>query len=110
MLAFHASISSYSRSLNESGGHGRRRGRLRPLTLARPKPMLPVVNRPVLGHILCLLKRHGLTDVVITLQYITARIGLLWRWHFLGHEYQSVIEESPLNTGDAQKRRTPTGP
>ncbi len=29
-----------------AGGEG---SRLRPLTLERPKPMLPVVNRPVLG-------------------------------------------------------------
>jgi len=38
------------------------------------KPMLPVVNRPVLGHILYLLKQHGIVDVVMTLQYLAAQI------------------------------------
>ena len=54
-----------------AGGEG---SRLRPLTLARPKPMLPVVNRPVLGHILYLLKQHDITDVVMTVQYLAAQI------------------------------------
>jgi mannose-1-phosphate guanylyltransferase/phosphomannomutase len=54
-----------------AGGEG---SRLRPLTLDRPKPMLSVVNRPLLGHILHLLKQHGITDVVITLQYLPAQI------------------------------------
>ncbi|MHB1317343.1 MAG: nucleotidyltransferase family protein, partial [Anaerolineae bacterium] len=50
-----------------AGGAG---SRLRPLTVNRPKPMVPIVNRPVIGHILDLLKRHGITDVVITLQFM----------------------------------------
>jgi mannose-1-phosphate guanylyltransferase/phosphomannomutase len=47
-----------------AGGEG---SRLRPLTVRRPKPMVPIVNRPVIEHILLLLKRHGITeaDVVI---------------------------------------------
>jgi mannose-1-phosphate guanylyltransferase/phosphomannomutase len=54
-----------------AGGEG---SRLRPLTLERPKPMLPVVNRPVLGHILYLLNQHGIEEVVITVQYLAAQI------------------------------------
>ena len=38
-----------------AGGEG---SRLRPLTVGRPKPMVPVVNKPVMQHILELLKRH----------------------------------------------------
>ena len=33
--------------------------RLRPLTYGVPKPMVPVANRPVMEHILLLLRRHG---------------------------------------------------
>lgn len=49
-----------------AGGEGTR---LRPLTLNRPKPMLPLVNRTVVGHIIELLRRHRLGDLVFALQY-----------------------------------------
>jgi len=43
--------------------------RLRPITYTMPKPMVPVVNRPVMEHILLLLGRHGFTDVVANLHW-----------------------------------------
>lgn len=49
-----------------AGGEG---SRLRPLTINRPKPMVPIANRQVLGHILELLRRHNFTEAVATLQY-----------------------------------------
>jgi mannose-1-phosphate guanylyltransferase len=44
--------------------------RLRPVTDLVPKPMAPIVNRPALYHILRLLGRHGLTEVVINLHHL----------------------------------------
>jgi len=44
--------------------------RLDPLTRAIPKPMVPVVNRPVIEHIVCKLKKHGFTDIRINLHYL----------------------------------------
>jgi NDP-sugar pyrophosphorylase family protein len=41
--------------------------RLRPLTFAIPKPMVPVVNKPVLEHTLENLKHHGITDIALNL-------------------------------------------
>lgn len=41
--------------------------RLRPLTYEIPKPMVPVVNRPVLHHVLANLLRHGVKDVMVNL-------------------------------------------
>lgn len=49
-----------------AGGEGKR---LRPLTNSVPKPMLPVMNRPMLFYIMELLKKHGITDIGITLCY-----------------------------------------
>jgi mannose-1-phosphate guanylyltransferase/phosphomannomutase len=84
-----------------AGGEG---SRLRPLTLARPKPMLPVVNRPVLGHILYLLKQHGITDVVMTLQYLAAQIQDYYGdGKTLGMKIGYVVEESPLGTAGSVK-------
>ncbi len=49
-----------------AGGEG---SRLRPLTINRPKPMVPIANRPVMGHIVELLKRHRFSEILATLQY-----------------------------------------
>ncbi|MDQ1669812.1 MAG: mannose-phosphate guanylyltransferase / phosphomannomutase, partial [Actinomycetota bacterium] len=39
-----------------AGGEGTR---LRPMTVSMPKPLLPIVNKPIMEHVLRLLKRHG---------------------------------------------------
>lgn len=44
--------------------------RLRPLTDLVPKPMAPIANKPALHHILRLLYRHGLREVVINLHHL----------------------------------------
>ncbi|MGN1059665.1 MAG: sugar phosphate nucleotidyltransferase, partial [Clostridia bacterium] len=49
-----------------AGGEGRR---LRPLTDKLPKPMVPVMNRPMMSYLLRLLKRHGITEIGVTLGY-----------------------------------------
>lgn len=49
-----------------AGGFGTR---LRPLTCNVPKPMVPMVNRPMMLHIVDLLKQHGFTDVISLLFY-----------------------------------------
>jgi mannose-1-phosphate guanylyltransferase/mannose-1-phosphate guanylyltransferase/phosphomannomutase len=43
--------------------------RLRPLTYDAPKPMVPVANRPVMEHILLLLRRHGFEDLIANLHW-----------------------------------------
>lgn len=49
-----------------AGGFGTR---LRPLTCNTPKPMVPVMNKPMMHHIVSLLKSHGITDLISTLFY-----------------------------------------
>lgn len=79
-----------------AGGQGTR---LRPLTSNQPKPMVPVVNRPIMEHIVELLKRHGLKKIVVTLQFLPTVItnyfddGSSWEV-----EMSYVTEESPLGT------------
>jgi len=48
--------------------------RMRPLTLLRAKPVLPVLNRPLLHWTLELLARHGVTEVVINLHHLPGTI------------------------------------
>jgi len=79
-----------------AGGEG---SRLRPLTIRRPKPMVPVVDRPAIVHIIELLKRHGITEVVITLQYLAAVIQEhLGDGSTFGMKIHYTVEESPLGT------------
>ena len=43
--------------------------RLRPITYEMPKPMVPVLNKPVMEHILLLLARHGFTETIANLHW-----------------------------------------
>lgn len=49
-----------------AGGFGTR---IHPLTINLPKPMLPFFNRPIIQHIIELLKRHGITELVLLLYH-----------------------------------------
>jgi mannose-1-phosphate guanylyltransferase/phosphomannomutase len=48
--------------------------RLDPLTRNVPKPMVPIVNRPVMEHIVELLKRHGFNEIMVNLYYLGEQI------------------------------------
>ena len=50
--------------------------RLRPITFDRPKPMVPVLNRPVMEHILRLLAKHDFADVIDRPQLVGRRVWL----------------------------------
>ena len=84
-----------------AGGEG---SRLRPLTSGVPKPLVPVVGKPVMEHILRLLRKHGITDVVVTLQYLGSAI----RDYFgdgsdFGVDITYVVEDAPLGTAGSVK-------
>ncbi len=48
--------------------------RLDPLTRNVPKPMVPIVNQPVMEHIVRLLVKHGFTDIVANTHYLADQI------------------------------------
>ncbi|MFQ5887001.1 MAG: sugar phosphate nucleotidyltransferase, partial [Anaerolineae bacterium] len=78
--------------------------RLRPLTLGRPKPMVPMVNKPLLAHILDLLKRKGFTQVVMTLQSLSDVIqDYFGDGRELGMEFEYAVEQVPLGTAGGVK-------
>ena len=85
-----------------AGGEG---SRLRPLTINRPKPMVPIVNQPCLGHIFDLLKRHGIEDSFVTLQYLASVIQDSYGdGGSVGMRLRYSIEESPLGTGGSVRQ------
>jgi mannose-1-phosphate guanylyltransferase len=67
--------------------------RLRPLTYEIPKPMVPVLDRPVMAHIVELLARHGITDVIANLHWFPDTI----RGYF-GDAIEYRYEEELLGT------------
>jgi mannose-1-phosphate guanylyltransferase/phosphomannomutase len=84
-----------------AGGEG---SRLRPLTIGRPKPMVPMVSKPVVSHILDLLKRNGITEVVMTLHYMPEAIqSFFGDGQQLGMTIHYAIEEMPLGTAGSVK-------
>lgn len=54
-----------------AGGEGTR---LRPLTSTTPKPMLPLANRPMMEHVVRLLRDHGFDEIVVTVAFLSAHI------------------------------------
>lgn len=48
--------------------------RLHPLTHTMPKPLVPIVNRPVMEHIIGLLRRHGFTDIIVNVYHLADQI------------------------------------
>jgi mannose-1-phosphate guanylyltransferase/phosphomannomutase len=79
-----------------AGGEGTR---LRPLTSNQPKPMVPIVGKPCIEHILELLREHELIDVIVTVAFLPQAIrGYFGTGESLGMAIGYSVEESPLGT------------
>ena len=73
--------------------------RLRPITFAMPKPMVPVLNRPVMEHIVRLLARHRFTEAIANLHWFPETIeGHFGDGSRLGLELSYSREEQLLGT------------
>lgn len=84
-----------------AGGSGTR---LRPLTSSQPKPLLPVAGRPLLEHLLLLLRRHGVDEAVVTVHYLAQMV----RTYFgdgadTGVRLSYVTESRPMGTAGSVK-------
>lgn len=86
----------FMKAIIMAGGEG---SRLRPLTCDCPKPMMRLMNRPIMQYTFDLLKSHGITQIAVTLGYLPDAIldafgdgsdqGLTLKW---------TIEQTPLGT------------
>ena len=90
------------RAVLMAGGSGTR---LRPLTCDLPKPMVPLLNRPIAEHIIYLLKHHGIDEVIATLHYLP---DILRDYFQDGSKFgvrmsYAVEEETPLGTAGCVK-------
>lgn len=90
------------RAVLMAGGSGTR---LRPLTCDLPKPMVPILNRPIAQHIINLLKRHHITEIIATLHYLP---DVMREYFGDGSEFgvqmtYAVEEDQPLGTAGCVK-------
>ena len=79
-----------------AGGEGTR---LRPLTSNQPKPMVPIVGKPCMEHIVELLRGYGFEDVIVTVAFLPQAIrSYFGDGESLGLNIEYSVEESPLGT------------
>lgn len=85
-----------------AGGKGIR---LQPLTDKVPKPMVPIMNKPLLERTMVHLKKSGISEIVISScyqpQYIEEYFG---NGEQFGLKIQYIVEDIPLGTGGAIKK------
>lgn len=90
------------RAVVMAGGEG---SRLRPLTSGRPKPLVPVVNRPIMEHIVRHLVRHGVDEIVATLYYLGEEIvEYFGTGEDFGVRMRYSTETVPLGTAGSVKK------
>ena len=85
-----------------AGGQGKR---LRPLTCTMPKPMVPLLNKPVMDYSVELLKQHGVTDITATLCYLPNVIMKRYGdGRFMGVKMAYSVETAPLGTAGSVRK------
>ena len=88
-----------------AGGRGER---LKPLTDAVPKPLVPVAGRPFLDFLVLYLKKRGIADIILLTGYLA---DMIERHVGDGSRFGMMIrcsrEETPLGTGGALKNALP---
>ncbi|WP_440952704.1 sugar phosphate nucleotidyltransferase [Methanococcoides sp. FTZ1] len=83
------------------GGEGTR---LRPLTFDRPKPSIPIVNKPSVVHLIEHLAKEGFTEIIITIGYMAEKIEeSLGDGRMYGVHIDYVYEEKKLGTAGGVK-------
>src|SRR5256885_1582105 len=82
-----------------AGGFGKR---LRPLTLTRPKALIPLVDRPLVLHILDSLP-PSCDEAIIAVNYLFEQVRDFFRGHESRIAVRVVEEPTPLDTGGALK-------
>ena len=84
-----------------AGGEGTR---LRPMTANQPKPLLPVVNKPIMDHVLRLLRRHSFDETIVTVQFLASMVrNYFGDGEEFGMSLQYATEDIPLGTAGSVK-------
>ena len=79
--------------------------RLRPLTIECPKPMIPLLNKPVVEHTLNNLKKHNIDSIVMNLHTLPKKItDYFGDGKNFGIDITYSLEETLLRTAGGLKK------
>jgi glucose-1-phosphate thymidylyltransferase long form len=84
-----------------AGGKG---SRIRPLTLSRPKPLIPVANRPMIEYVVEKIKKSDCNELIVTLSYLKSQIKALLQKDYPDMNIKYTVEETPLGTAGGVKK------
>lgn len=83
-----------------AGGKG---SRIRPLTLSRPKPLIPVANRPLIEYVVEKIRNSGYDELVVTLSYLKSQIKSLLNKDYSDMDIKYSVEDKPMGTAGGVK-------
>jgi mannose-1-phosphate guanylyltransferase/phosphomannomutase len=84
-----------------AGGKGTR---LKPLTNDIPKPLIKIIDKPCMEHIINLLRDHNITQIAVTLGHLSQQIiDYFGDGSQLGVELTYFVEDEPLGTAGSVK-------
>ncbi len=88
--------------------------RVRPLTETVPKPMIPIINRPVMEFLVDLLRQHDFTDIIVSTSYLSheiesyfregSRFGVRMAYSFEGYHSGGLIVPDGAGSAGALRR------
>ena len=88
--------------------------RVRPLTESLPKPMIPIINRPVMEFLVEHLGKHGFNQIMVNTSYMSNQIedyfrdgrlfGAEMAYSFEGWEAEGVLVDDPLGSAGAIRK------
>ncbi|MBD3228466.1 MAG: NTP transferase domain-containing protein [Candidatus Lokiarchaeota archaeon] len=84
-----------------AGGIG---SRLRPLTSLKPKPMIPVVNKPMIHYAIDLLRYNGINDIIVVVKYLGDKIRNYIEARDWNNINIQIPEVNSLDTADALRK------
>ncbi len=97
VLSKYLSMRELKTALILCGGEGTR---LRPITYEIPKTLVPIQGRPLIEHMFDLLRKYGVSDVILSVGYLKEKIiAKKGNWSNLGMDISFVEESLPLGTG-----------
>lgn len=83
-----------------AGGFGTR---LKPITDIMPKPLVPILNEPVMAHVIRNLCKYGVNDAAVTLKYMPEMIKNTFSDCYAGVNLKYYTEDEPMGTAGGVK-------
>ncbi len=87
--------------------------RVQPITHEIPKPMIPLVRKPVMAYLVELLKKHGVDEIMVNTSYLAPIIenyfrdgeqfGVSMAFSYEGHVEGSTAVSTPLGSAGGMK-------